>query len=87
MTNPTIGITKWVDQLYRVPLYAILCGFEPSDVPGIGTFYDFFQRVWASDSLNVMPKVKHKKKKKKKKKNKKPKKGEKAEPKNPWNCP
>jgi hypothetical protein len=81
MTNPTIGITKWVDQLYRVPLYAILCGFEPGDVPGIGTFYDFFQRVWASDSLNVMPKVKHKKKKKKK--NKKPKKGEKAEPKNP----
>lgn len=81
ITNPTIGITKWVDQLYRVPLYAILCGFEPGDVPGIGTFYDFFQRLWASDNQNVMPKVKPKKKKTKK--NKKPKKGEKAAPKNP----
>lgn len=80
ITNPTIGITKWVDQLYRVPLYAILCGFEPGDVPGIGTFYDFFQRLWANDKPNVKPRIKPKLKKKKKKK---PKKGEKAAPNNP----
>jgi hypothetical protein len=42
LTNPTIGITEWVNELYRVPLYAIISGFEPSDIPGVGTFYDFF---------------------------------------------
>ena len=41
-TNPTIGITKWVDQLYRIPLYAILSGFEPGDIPGVGTFMTSF---------------------------------------------
>jgi hypothetical protein len=79
LTNPTIGITKWVDQLYRVPLYAILSGFEPGDIPGVGTFYDFFQRLWGSNDPNVKPKKKLKRKKKKKKKLKK---GEKTPPKN-----
>lgn len=79
--QPTKGITHWVDQLRRIPLYAILSGFEPGDTPGVGTFEDFFKRLWLSDNINVMPKVKPKKKKKKK--SKKPKKGEKAAPKNP----
>jgi hypothetical protein len=80
VTNPTIGITKWVDQLYRVPLYAILSGFEPGDVPGIGTFYDFFERLWGSHESNVQPRIRPKRKKQKRKKQKK---GEKAAPKNP----
>ncbi len=79
-TNPTIGITKWVDELYRVPLYAILSGFEPGDIPGVGTFYDFFARLWGLDFDNVKPKSKRKRKATKKKK---PKKGEKLAPKNP----
>ena len=79
-TNPTIGITRWVDELYRVPLYAILSGFEPGDVPGVGTFYDFFNRLWGLDFDNVKPKNKRKRKSKKKKK---PKKGEKLAPKDP----
>ncbi len=79
-TNPTIGITKWVDELYRVPLYAILSGFEPGDIPGVGTFYDFFARLWGLDFDNVKPKSKRKRKVTKKKK---PKKGEKLAPKNP----
>jgi urease accessory protein UreF len=33
LTKPEIGITAWVDELYRVPLYAILSGFVPGDVP------------------------------------------------------
>ena len=80
LTNPTIGITKWVDELYRVPLYAILSGFEPGDIPGVGTFYDFFQRLWGLDNANVKPKIMRKRKKKKKKKLKK---GEKQVPKSP----
>ena len=66
LTNPTIGITKWVDELHRVPLYAILSGFEPGDVPGIGTFYDF-NRLWGFTSDNVKPKAKSKRKRRKRK--------------------
>ena len=62
-----------VDELYRVPLYAILSGFEPGDVPGIGTFYDFFSRLWAASKNNIKPR-----KNKRKRKPKKGKKGEKA---------
>ena len=71
LTNPSIGLTNWVDQMYRIPLYAILSGFEPGDIPGVGTFYDFFQRVWGSDSSNTKPAVQPKRRKKKKKKPKK----------------
>ena len=79
-TNPSIGITKWVDELYRVPLYAILSGFVPGDIPGVGTFYDFFDRLWGFNSDNIKPKAKRKRKRRKKKK---PKKGEKQALKNP----
>jgi hypothetical protein len=81
LVQPTKGITHWVDQLRRVPLYAILSGFEPGNTPGVGTFEDFFKRLWGSNSPNILPVVKPKKKKTKGKK--KPKKGEKAAPKNP----
>ena len=74
MTKPEIGITAWVDEMYRVPLYAILSGFVPGDVPGVGTFYDFFQRLWAASENSMKPK----KQKKRKRKPKKGKKGEKA---------
>lgn len=73
LTKPETSITSWVDELYRVPLYAILSGFEPGDVPGVGTFYDFFGRLWASAENNIKPR-----KKKRKRKPKKGKKGEKA---------
>jgi len=32
----------------RIPYYAILSGFVPGDIPGVGTFYDFFKRLWAA---------------------------------------
>ena len=73
LTNPEIGITAWVDELYRVPLYAILSGFEPGDVPGVGTFYDFFARLWAASEKSFKPR-----KQRRKRKPKKGKKGEKA---------
>lgn len=80
MIQPAKGITHWVDQLRRVPLYAILSGFEPGNTPGVGTFYDFFDRIWASDEANMKCKIRPKRKKKNKKK--KLKKGEKETPKN-----
>jgi hypothetical protein len=72
-TKPEIGITAWVDELYRVPLYAILSGFVPGDVPGVGTFYDFFARLWAASEKNFKS---HKLRRKRKPK--KGKRGEKA---------
>jgi hypothetical protein len=35
------SITEWVQQMRSHPFYAIICGFYPFDVPGVGTFYDF----------------------------------------------
>lgn len=28
------------------PVLAIICGFEPDDTPGVGTFYEFIDRQW-----------------------------------------
>ncbi|WP_067625939.1 transposase, partial [Alicyclobacillus acidiphilus] len=68
------SITDWVDDLRRVPLYAVLSGFEYGNTPGVGTFYDFFKRLWNCDSINVSPRRKLKRHKPKRGK----KKGEKA---------
>jgi hypothetical protein len=42
--------------LKETPLYAILSGFSFGDTPGVGTFYDFFSRIWQHDSNNLSPK-------------------------------
>ena len=74
MTKPEIGITEWVKEMKRVPYYAILSGFQPGNIPGVGTFYDFFKRLWASSEKNL----RLQNQKKRKCKVKKGKKGEKA---------
>ena len=58
------SITDWVAQLKINPLYAILSGFEFRDTPGIGTFYDFFDRLWDSNSDYLSPHEKPVKEKK-----------------------
>lgn len=57
------SITIWVSMLKECPLYAILSGFPVGDTPGVGTFYDFFNRLWASDSNHLSPKERFVKKK------------------------
>ena len=49
------SITDWVATMKTNPLYAILSGFEFGNTPGIGTFYDFFNRLWDSDNDNLLP--------------------------------
>ncbi len=49
------SITDWVEQLQLVPAYAIISGFEPGDTPGVGTFYDFFTRLWQYHENNLTP--------------------------------
>jgi len=58
-----------------VLIHAILCGFAPDDIPGVGTFYDFFRRLWPAVDKNLKPKKQPKRKGKAKKGKKK---GEKA---------
>lgn len=61
------SITDWAAQLKLNPLYAILSGFEFGNTPGVGTFYDFFNRLWDLDSDNLSPHIHPVKKKKVKK--------------------
>lgn len=46
------SFTDWAAQIKINPLYAILSGFEFGDTPGVGTFYDFINRLWNSDNNN-----------------------------------
>ncbi len=55
------SITGWCRLLKITPLYAILSGFTSDDTPGVGTFYDFFNRLWQSDKDNYISQIKHKK--------------------------
>ncbi len=50
-----ISITSWVAQMKVCPLYAIISGFEFGNTPGVGTFYDFFNRLWLLDDDNINP--------------------------------
>ena len=51
------SITDWAAQLKINPLYAILSGFEVGNTPGVGTFYDFFNRLWDSEDDNLSPHI------------------------------
>jgi hypothetical protein len=53
MTNPEIGVTEWINEMKRIPLYAIFSGFELGEIPGVGTFYDFFKRLWTIHDNNL----------------------------------
>ena len=39
------SVDAWVEQMRDEPFYALISGFAPSRVPGVGTFYDFQDRV------------------------------------------
>src|SRR5690625_1818741 len=73
------SVDKWVFILKTNPLIATLSGFTPGNVPGVGTFYDFFNRLWLSST----PHFSKNKKRKLKKPRTKGKKNQKLAPKNP----
>ena len=72
------SVDQWVLTLKTNPTLAILSGFKPEDVPGVGTFYDFFNRLWLAST----PHLSSQKKRKLKKPKGKGKKNQKMEPKN-----
>jgi hypothetical protein len=76
------SITQWVQKLKDNKMFAILSGFEPDDVPGVGTFYDFIDRLTMVDR-QFKRKRRNRLKKFKRKPTKKLKKNEKLPPKHP----
>jgi len=69
------SIDNWVKTMRTTPIFAILSGFTSSDIPGVGTFYDFINRLWLASSAHLSSKVRkprHKPKKGKKKGDKSP---------------
>lgn len=69
-------ITDFVERIKASPVLAAICGFE-GKTPGIGTFYDFLDRLWltyAPQKIICKPKSKR---------SKRPKSGEKLAPKHP----
>ena len=51
------SITSWAAQLKMNPLYAVLSGFDAGDTPGVGTFYDFMDRLWDSGDDHMSPHI------------------------------
>jgi hypothetical protein len=47
------SIDAWVAQMRADPFYAIISGFAPTQVPGVGTFYDFMDRLLGLDAQRV----------------------------------
>ena len=47
------SFTRWSEELKTNPIAAIISGFHPDDTPGVGTFYDFCDRLWMSDKDNL----------------------------------
>jgi len=47
------SITAWSAAMKTNPLYAVVSGFRFGDTPGVGTFYDFFNRLWLSEEDNL----------------------------------
>jgi len=79
MTKLGMSVDDWVRALRTTPVYAILSGFAADDTPGVGTFYDFFRRLWKASTPHKTGRLKRRLKKPRKK----GKKNEKQEPKNP----
>ena len=40
------SISRLVQRLKADEVLSLACGFEPENTPGVGTFYDFFNRLW-----------------------------------------
>ena len=47
------SIDTWVAQMRSDPFYAIISGFAPTQVPGVGTFYEFMDRLLGLDAHRI----------------------------------
>ena len=64
LKTKTVSIPLWGQSLHTSPLYAILSGFDPKDLPSVSMFYNFIDRLRDLDTPNSSPYVKPPRKKK-----------------------
>jgi hypothetical protein len=64
------SIDRWVELMRQQPYYAIISGFDPADVPGVGTFYDFMDRLLKLKRDKSKHLIRRKRKRKQSKKDK-----------------
>lgn len=43
------SITKWVDLLKHNDILCVMIGLDPSDIHGVGSYYDLINRVWLAN--------------------------------------
>lgn len=55
------SVTSWVKVLRSDPVLVMACGFEDGHIPGIGTFYDFLDRLWLEEPKQKRPRAKNRK--------------------------
>lgn len=65
------SISSFVARLKADDILAIACGFETDSIPGVGSFYDLFNRLWLEHAPAKVVRDPYKKKKKKLKANEK----------------
>jgi len=65
------SISSFVDRLKADDILALACGFEADNLPGVGSFYDLFNRLWLEYAPAKVVRDPYKKKKKKPKANEK----------------
>ena len=53
-----LSIPSWSETLHTSNFHAVLSGFHPWDVPGVGTFYDFIDKLWNLATANLSPHLK-----------------------------
>lgn len=81
--NHETSIDKWHEQMRSFPIWSLLSGFSPLDIPGASTFRDFISRLWLFEEREYrIDKTKRLRKKRRKPKTKL-KANEKLPPKNP----
>ncbi|GMB01783.1 hypothetical protein [Pelosinus sp. IPA-1] len=51
------SIDTWVNTMRSTPIFSILSVFLPNEIPGVGTFYDFIQRLWLASSAPLSSKL------------------------------
>ncbi len=56
LTHPK-SVDELVKTMRAFPLWAIYSGFTTDSIPGVGTFYDFMNRLWLADSPHLSPKL------------------------------
>jgi hypothetical protein len=77
------SIDKWCVTMRSFPIWAVLSGFSPLDIPGASTFRDFISRLWLVEEKEYRKERAKRRRRKRRKPKTKLKANQKLPPKNP----